>query len=271
MSETIPAETDVIGLDDVRLTLGGHEALRGVTVSFPAGTSTIIMGPSGCGKTTLLKVSAGLIPPDSGTVLFKGRDLFLLPERALKEMRKTNGFAFQDGALWENKTLFENLALPLQVHFPQLSRADLERRVIRALERAGLQDSASQRPAALSGGEKKIASFLRALVVEPTLVFLDEPTLSIDHAMSERINQMIRDLKARGCTVIAVTDDAQLTSTLADRLVIMDNGTVIAAGAFDEVKATKNTRARSILAQVLGEIASYDTDLLRLLDEEGEN
>jgi ABC-type hemin transport system ATPase subunit len=82
---------------------------------------------------------------------------------------------------------------------------------------------------------------------------------------------MIRDLKARGCTVIAVTHDAQLTSTLADRLVIMDSGAVIAAGAFDEVKETTNTRARSILAQVLGEIASYDTDLLRLLDDDREN
>jgi phospholipid/cholesterol/gamma-HCH transport system ATP-binding protein len=261
----------IIMLDDVRLNLGGHDALRGISVSFPEGQSTVIMGPSGCGKTTLLKVAAGLIPPDTGKVLFNGRDLFLLSERSMKEMRQMNGFVFQDGALWENKTLFENIALPLQIHFPQLTARELERRVVRALERAGLEDSAAERPAALSGGEKKIASFLRALVVEPRLVFLDEPTLSIDHGMTERINQMIRELKARGSTIIAVTHDPELTATLADRLVVMDAGSVIASGSFDEVKRTTSTRARSILSQVLGEIASYDTDLLQLLDGEGEN
>ncbi len=271
MSETVPADSGMVGLDEVHLTLGGYEALRGVSVSFPEGMSTVIMGPSGCGKTTLLKVAAGLIPPDSGSVLFRGRNMFLLNERALKDMRRINGFVFQDGALWENKTLFDNLALPLEVHFPQLTRAEMERRVVRALERAGLEESARDRPAVLSGGEKKIASFLRALIVEPKLVFLDEPTLSIDHAMVERINQMIRDLKARGCTIIAVTHDAQLTATLADRLVVMDAGRVIASGSFDEVKRTTSARARSILSQVLGEIASYDTDLLQLLDEDGEN
>jgi ABC-type transporter Mla maintaining outer membrane lipid asymmetry ATPase subunit MlaF len=256
---------DAISLLDVRLTLGDYEALRGISVGFPAGRSTVIMGPSGCGKSTLLKVAAGLIPPDAGKVLFQGQDIFLLSERGMREMRRTNGFVFQDGALWENKSLAENLALPLEVHFPSLSRSDIMKRVARALERVGLEDAAGQRPAALSGGERKIASFLRALVTEPSLVFMDEPTLSIDYGMTERINQMIRDLKARGSTIIAVTHDPQLTATLADRLVVMDAGKVLVTGEFDEVKRTRDVRARAILSQVLGEIASYDTDLLELL------
>jgi phospholipid/cholesterol/gamma-HCH transport system ATP-binding protein len=258
----------LIALQDIHLTLGDYEALRGVSLAFPEGRSTVIMGPSGCGKSTLLKVAAGLIPPDAGKVLFKGQDMFLLSERRMTELRKTNGFVFQDGALWENKTLFENLALPLEVHFPQLSLADIRRRVERALERVGLEESARERPAALSGGERKIASFLRALVTEPSLVFLDEPTLSIDFRMTERINQMIRDLRARGSTIIAVTHDPQLTATLADRLVVMDAGKVLVSGEFDEVKRTRDVRARAILSQVLGEIASYDTDLLELLGED---
>jgi phospholipid/cholesterol/gamma-HCH transport system ATP-binding protein len=259
----------MIALHDVHLTLGGYAALRGVSVGFSLGTSTVIMGPSGCGKSTLLKVAAGLIPPDSGAVLFNGRDMFQLSERAMLEMRRINGFVFQDAALWENKTLFENLALPLEVHHAGISRAELARRVERTLDRAGLAESASERPAALSGGERKTAAFLRALVTEPMLLFLDEPTLSIDHAMSARIGGMIREQKARGCTIVAVTHDAELTVQLADRLVVMDQGQVIEAGAFDEVKATRNARARAILSQILGQIASYDTDLLQLLDGEG--
>jgi ABC-type transporter Mla maintaining outer membrane lipid asymmetry ATPase subunit MlaF len=259
---------DIITLEDVRLTLGGFEALRGVSVGFAEGKSTVIMGPSGCGKSTLLKVAAGLIPPDSGRVCCFGHDIFQMSERTLLDMRRQHGFVFQDGALWENKSLFENLALPLQVHFPDVPAVDRRRRVIRALERVGLEDSASDRPAALSGGEKKIASFLRALMTEPALLFMDEPTLSVDYAMTERINQIIRDQKGRACTIIAVTHDAQLTATLADRLVVMDAGQVLASGDFDEVKRSKHARVRSILAEVLKDIASYDTDLLELLDGE---
>jgi ABC-type transporter Mla maintaining outer membrane lipid asymmetry ATPase subunit MlaF len=261
-------DAGVIELHNVRLNLGGYEALRDVSATFPAGESTVIMGPSGCGKSTLLKVAAGIIPPDSGKVLFKSRDIFTLSERGTREMRKANGFVFQDGALWENKTLFENLALPLQFHHPEMPAGEVAHRITRALERVGLEESARERPAQLSGGEKKVASFLRALVTEPTLVFLDEPTLSIDHALTERISQMIRDLKARGATIIAVTHDPQLTSTLADRLLVMDAGQILALGRFDEVKRSRSARVRSIISQVLGEIASYDTDLLELLDTE---
>src|SRR5208337_5258298 len=143
---------DIVTLENVRLTLGGFEALRVVSVGFAEGKSTVIMGPSGCGKSTLLKVAAGLIPPDAGRVCFHGRDIFQMSERALMDMRRQNGFVFQDGALWENKTLFENLALPLQVHFPDVPAADRNRRVVRALERVGLEESAAERPAALSGG-----------------------------------------------------------------------------------------------------------------------
>ncbi|MGA2640118.1 MAG: ATP-binding cassette domain-containing protein [Spirochaetia bacterium] len=259
---------DIVVMEDVRLTLGGFEALRGVSVGFAEGKSTVIMGPSGCGKSTLLKVAAGLIPPDGGKVCFRGRDTFQMTERALLDMRRENGFVFQDGALWENKSLFENLALPLEVHYPDVPSAERRRRVIRALERVGLEDSALERPAALSGGEKKIAAFLRALMTEPVLLFMDEPTLSVDYAMTGRINEIIRDQKGRGSTIIAVTHDAQLTAVLADRLVVMDAGQVLASGDFDDVKRSKDPRVRMILSEVLKDISSYDTDLLELLDQD---
>jgi ABC-type transporter Mla maintaining outer membrane lipid asymmetry ATPase subunit MlaF len=255
----------LIGLRGVTVSTGGYDALKEVAASFPEGTSTVIMGPSGCGKSTLLKVAAGLIPPDRGTVLHRGDDIYGLSAKPLAALRRASGFVFQDAALWENKSIFENLALPLQVRAPRMERAELERRVVRTLERGGLADSASLRPAQMSAGERKIVSFLRALVNEPTLLFLDEPTLSVDGAAAEKMDEMIRDLKARGCSIVAVTHDSRLASTLADRLLVLSAGTVAAEGTFDEVKANPDPRVRGVLVRVLGEIASFDTDLLDLL------
>jgi ABC-type transporter Mla maintaining outer membrane lipid asymmetry ATPase subunit MlaF len=262
--DTLPI-APLIGLRGVTVSTGGYDALKEVTASFPEGTSTVIMGPSGCGKSTLLKVAAGLIPPDKGTVLHRGDDIYGLSAKPLAALRRASGFVFQDAALWENKSIAENLALPLQVRAPRMERAELERRVVRALEKGGLADSASLRPAQMSAGERKIVSFLRALVNEPTLLFLDEPTLSVDGAAAERMDGMIRDLKARGCSIVAVTHDSQLASTLADRLLVLAAGTVAAEGTFDEVKANPDPRVRGVLVRVLGEIASFDTDLLDLL------
>ncbi len=268
MDSTTGRDGALIDLQDVTVRLGGRDMLRGINLSLLPGKSTVIMGPSGSGKSTLLKTAAGLIPPDSGKVLFRGRDMLGLSETAMMELRKASGFIFQDGALWENKTLAENLALPLEVHFPQMRQEEIQRRVARALERAGLVDSANLRPVRLSGGEKKIGSVLRALITEPSILFMDEPTLSIDHAMEGKVSQMIADVKARGCAIIAVTHDPRLTSTLADRLVVLDAGMVRETGDFDAVKRTRDERTREILSEVLGEIASYDTDLLALLDAE---
>jgi len=260
------SEPPLIELREVTVTSGGYDALAEASAAFHEGRSTVIMGPSGCGKSTLLKVAAGLVPPDQGRVLYRGEDLFSLSARRMHALRAASGFVFQDGALWENKSVFENLALPLQIHASSLARSDVEKKVVRMLERGGLADSASLRPAQLSAGERKIVSFLRALMNEPSLVYLDEPTVSIDHVAAEKISLMIRELKSRGCSIVAVTHDPRLASTLADRMVVLSAGRVLAEGTFDAVKATGDPRVRGILSQVLGEIASFDTDLLELLD-----
>ena len=262
--------SDQIELRDITLILGGHESLRDVSLSFPEGTCTVIMGPSGCGKSTLLKVAAGIFPPDRGKVLYRGEDLFWLPERRMKEFRKASGFSFQDSALWENKTIFDNLALPLQVHFPEMSRGDIQRKVIRMLERGHLEDSATLRPAQCSVGERKIVSVLRALISDPGIVFMDTPTGTIDPAMAEIVMAMIRECKAKGCTIVMVSHDRRIASTLADRLVVLVDGTLAAVGAFNDVKKNADPRVRQVLSEVLGEIASFDTDLLTLLGG-GEN
>jgi phospholipid/cholesterol/gamma-HCH transport system ATP-binding protein len=164
----------LLELKDVVLATQDYVVLDRASVSFGRGASSVIMGPSGCGKSTLLKVAAGILLPDSGEVLLEGRPLQRLSEARLLEWRRSSGFMFQDAALWANKTIFENLALPLQFHHPSLAAAEVRRRVRASLERGGLEASEDLRPAQLSMGEAKIASFLRAVILEPELLFLDD-------------------------------------------------------------------------------------------------
>ena len=252
-------------LKDIVLATQEYTVLDRASVAFAKGASTVIMGPSGCGKSTLLKVAAGICVPDSGEVLVEGRPLGELSSRGLLDFRRTSGFMFQDAALWANKSIFENLALPLQFHQPSLAPEEVRRRVLASLERGGLEASADLRPAQMSMGENKIASFLRAVILEPELLFLDEPTPSIDHAALEKIMAMIREMKQRGCTIIAVTHDAHLTAMLANDLVVLKQGRVLAAADFATVRRSRDPELAAILSQVLSEAAAYDTDLLDLL------
>ncbi len=255
----------LIELQDILVRSEDHVILDRVSVSFPSGQSTVIMGPSGCGKSTLLKVAAGLTVPDAGAVLVQGQTLARFTQHRLLKLRGSSGFMFQDAALWANKTIYENLALPLQVHRPELPPAHLRERVLGLLARLGLSGSAELRPAQMSMGEAKAASFLRAVILEPNLLFLDEPTPSIDHELLERMMQMIRELRDRGCTIVAVTHDAHLTSMIASHLVVLKEGKVLEAADLATVRRSRSREVMAILSQVLSEAATYDTDLLDLL------
>jgi ABC-type transporter Mla maintaining outer membrane lipid asymmetry ATPase subunit MlaF len=255
----------LLELKDIVLASQDYVVLERASVTFAKGSSSVIMGPSGCGKSTLLKVAAGICLPDSGEVLLEGKPLQRLSEARLREWRRASGFMFQDAALWANKTIFENLALPLQFHYPELPPAEVHERVRASLRRGGLESSMDLRPAQLSMGENKIASFLRAVILEPDLLFLDEPTTSIDHAAQEKMMVMIREMKQRGCTIISVTHDAHLASMLANDLVVLKQGRVLAAADLSSVRRSRDPEVVEILSQVLSEAAAYDTDLLDLL------
>jgi phospholipid/cholesterol/gamma-HCH transport system ATP-binding protein len=242
-------------------------ALEELSVVFPKGRSTVIMGPSGSGKSMLLKVAAGIVPPDSGSVYLNGRNLEKLSRSQNLRFRRTSGFMFQDGALWANKSVFENLALPLQFHFPKLGAARIEAKVRSLVEPTNLLAALGYRPASLSMGERKFVSFLRAVILDPSILFLDEPTPSMDHVMVERMLRMIKALRQKGCSIIAVTHDAHLTAMVADHLVVLKQGRVLETGDLVEVRGSRNPEVVEILSQVLSEAATYDTDILDLLEE----
>ena len=258
----------LIELENVTLLSEDFMILKDVTISFPVGKCTLILGPSGCGKSTLLKAAAGILIPDWGRVLIEGKNLIRMSEKELQSFRKKNGFVFQDAALWANRSLFENLAIPLQFHFPDLSRKEIHERVMKSLEETGMDSQAFLRPAQISAGEQKIVSLQRALILDPIVLYMDEPTLSIDKKVVGIIYDIIRNYKQKNRTLLVVTHDQDLISWLADYLVILVQGKIVEAGPFDTVKNSTDPDVQSVLSSVLAKAASYDTDILGLLDRE---
>ncbi|NBF41010.1 MAG: ATP-binding cassette domain-containing protein [Spirochaetes bacterium] len=264
-----PAPAAAISLRGVSLFSGTEAVFADVSISVPPGSTTLVMGPSGSGKSALLKVAAGLIPADTGTVTLLGSQLGTLAKPDERELRRRNGFVFQDAALWQNLTVFQNLALPLQYHGVTENAAEVASRVRAMAGDFGMQRRIDLRPAQLSAGERKMVSFLRAIILDPEVLFLDEPTSFVDHQGAELIIRRLRELKKRGTTMVASTHSAKISSQLADHLVVLDAGGVVAQGAFGDVVHAADRRVKEILSDVLSETASYDTDILDLLDPDG--
>jgi phospholipid/cholesterol/gamma-HCH transport system ATP-binding protein len=257
----------LIELNDVSLVSQDYQILKNVSVRIPKGKFTVIMGPSGCGKSTLLKVLAGIIIPDSGKLYIEGQDFYSLSEKDALAIKKKNGFVFQDSALWSNKTIFENLSLPLTFHFPDMSQDQIKQKVNQALSYMNLSNSLFLRPAQLSIGEQKIVSFIRALITEPLVVFMDEPTLSVDIEIKNKLVTMIKKLKEKTCTIVAVIQDSKLTSMITDNLIILRSGAVLEQGSFQDVINSSNNEVKSILTEMINKPSSYDKDILDLLNE----
>lgn len=253
-------------LSDVAISHEGIGVLGAVNLAFDAEACTVIMGPSGSGKSTLLKAAAGLSVPDTGRVEILGVDPAQASDREIEELRRHNGFVFQDGALWQNLTLYENLALPLQFHFAELGEVEIRRRIGVLLRELGATAGLSLRPSQVSAGECKIVSFARAIIGDPELIFMDEPTTSVDTERVDLLIRKLRELKQRKRTIIAVTHNARIASQIADHLVVMKEGRILKAGSLREVSRSGDPEVERILTDVLSETATYDGDILELLD-----
>ncbi len=256
-----------IELREIVVRRGDTVALDNISVLFPSGKTTVILGPAGSGKSTLLKVAAGIILPDSGRVLVEGKSLSTMSERENNEFRRGSGFIFQDSALWANSTIRQNLSLPLRFHFPALTDQEIERRIGALVAKVGFHESLGHRPAESSSGERKIISFLRALVTDPALLYMDEPLTGIDHQTAERMTEIMRELKRAARTIIMVTHDPVLTSQLADYLVVLDAGRILDCGPLSQVVKSTRREVIAILSRVLSEASTFDGSILDLLDQ----
>lgn len=212
----------------------GRGVLKGVSFQVEAGETVVIMGPSGCGKSTTIKAINGLILPDGGQVEFLGQEIFQLPEERLAAIRKKIGFVFQTFNLIQRLSVLENLLLPLIKAGYSLQEAHT--RAIEALKRVGLFKLRSAAPRTLSGGEQQRVGIARALVLNPPLILLDEPTASLDPILVQEVLEVMEELtQEKSRSLLLVTHEISFARKAAQRILFMDQGRVVEEGPTEQV------------------------------------
>jgi len=247
--DAIAAGEPIISFRDVHKSFGDKHILRGITLDFLRGETTVVIGPSGTGKSVCMKLIVGLLVPEKGDVWVAGTNVAEAHERDLMSVRRRIGMMFQDGALFDSMSVGDNIAFPLQRH-TKLSDAEIRDQVAHALEQVGLPGIEDSAPSALSGGMRKRVSLARAVITKPEIVMFDEPNSGLDPLTSDEIDGLIGRMKEDlGITFIVISHDIVGTFAVADRIAMLYNGHLIAQGTPDAVLHSDQPTLRSFLAR----------------------
>ncbi|WP_092177204.1 ABC transporter ATP-binding protein [Bosea sp. OK403] len=235
MAPARPKAAD-IAVEDVQKSYGSMLAVRGVSFEIEPGHVLSLLGPSGCGKTTIMRMIAGLIDPTAGDIRIGGRSVTATPVH-----RRNIGMLFQNYALFPHLTVARNLAFGLEMR--KVPAADIARRVAETLALVQLSAFAERLPHQLSGGQQQRVGLARALIVEPSVLLLDEPFGALDKKLRESMQIEMRQLQQRlGITTLMVTHDQDEALTLSDRIAVMNNGRIEQIGAPKEIYERPATR-----------------------------
>ncbi|KKO19656.1 MAG: ABC transporter ATP-binding protein [Candidatus Brocadia sp.] len=228
----------MIKVVDLFKSFKGQEVLRGVNLTIEEGCSMALIGGSGQGKSILLKHIIGLLRPDHGKVLIDNQDIGKLRGRPLKRLKERFGVVFQGGALFDSLTVFDNVAFPLREK-TRLSESVIRDKVRQELKRVGLSGAEKKYPAEISGGMKKRAALARGLIMNPEIVFFDEPTTGLDPLISKAIHKLIRECqKSLNFTAIVVTHEIPAIFSIVDYIAMLYNGKIVFTGTPEEIKAS---------------------------------
>lgn len=238
---------------------GRREVLHGIDLDVHAEEIVIIMGGSGSGKSTLLRRLLGLERPSSGSIRILGQDITRAGSREMMAIRRNIGVAFQGGALFSSMTVGENVTLPLREH-TRLDQRTMEIMARMKLEVVNLAGSEHLMPAQLSGGMVKRAALARAIVMDPKLLFFDEPSAGLDPVVAAELDDLILELRAAmHMTIVVVTHELDSAFKIADRLVVLDGGRVIMTGTVAEVRASDNARVQDLINRRAA-VEQFDAD-----------
>jgi phospholipid/cholesterol/gamma-HCH transport system ATP-binding protein len=258
----------LISLRNLRVNYGEREILHGISFDVLRGETLVILGGSGSGKSTLLRTLVGLEKPTSGEIWIKGKNIAALAESELDEIRKRIGMSFQGGALFGSMTVGENVALPLREH-TKLEDTTIQIMLRLKLEQVGLEGFEYYMPSQLSGGMKKRAAVARALAMDPEILFFDEPSAGLDPIIAAGIDQLIVELKqAFRMTIIVVTHELASAYLIADRMVLIDKGNIVAIGTPDAMRASTQPRVRQFFDRVAEPEVARELDYLQMLTED---
>ena len=240
-------QVPVIEVTDLVTYYGVRKILMGVSLTVRRGEIMVIMGGSGSGKSTLMRHLIGLEHPSSGSIKLLGQEIGKMSDQGLAQFYQKLGVAFQGGALFSSMTVGENIMLPLREH------TDLDENTMRImlrmkLEVVNLAGFENLMPSELSGGMLKRAAFARAVIMDPCLLFCDEPSAGLDPVVSSALDELILRLReALDMTIVVVTHELNSAFRIADRITVLDRGEVLTIGTVEEVRSSQNKRIQDLL------------------------
>lgn len=240
----------VIKIDGLTKKFGTLEVLKGVSLELFKGENLVVLGKSGTGKSVLIKCIVKLLKSDQGTINVLGQDITTLKNKEFYELRKKVGFLFQSGALYDSMTVRQNLEFPLKRIKKDLTAKEIEAKVKEALENVGLPDAINKMPSELSGGMRKRISLARTIIVDPAIILYDEPTTGLDPVTSHEISLLINEIQKKYKTSsIIITHDIECARTVANRIIMLKEGTVYKEGVLKDFEKTSDELVNSYFQQ----------------------
>ena len=229
-------ENAVIALRNVHKSFGNLDVLKGIDLDVFKGENVVVLGRSGSGKSVLIKIIAGLLRPDKGSVRVLGEEIGRLNARELQTLRSKIGFSFQSSALYDGMNVRANMEFPLVRNRRDLSRKDIDKAIAKVLEDVGLSQTIDQMPSELSGGQKKRIGIARTLILHPEIMLYDEPTAGLDPVTSVEINELINEVQQLyNTSAVIITHDLTCARSTGDRVIMLSEGCFLRQGSFEEV------------------------------------
>ncbi len=236
-----------IEIRDIRKSFGDKEILKGISFKFETGCVSMIIGASGSGKSVTLKTMVGLLPPDSGSVLYENQDFYRADYASQREIRKSIGMLFQGGALFDSMNVERNIMFPLDM-FTKWTLKEKLRRVDEVLERVNLTGSNKKFPSELSGGMKKRVGIARAIVLNPKYLFVDEPNSGLDPLTSTVVDKLIQEITVEyNMTTIIVSHDMNSVMNIGDKIMFVYQGKKDWEGSKKEILNPNNPRLEEFI------------------------
>lgn len=240
------ASGPVIEIKGLKKGFDDKEVLKDINLTVDKGENVVVLGRSGQGKSVTIQCIVGLLQPDDGSVKVFGKEVGELNDDELKELRTKIGFLFQGAALFDSMTVRENLEFPLTRVLKLKDQSEIDKRIEEVLDGVGLPDAGDQMPSDLSGGMRKRIGLARTLIVKPDIMLYDEPTTGLDPITSREISELILQMQKKYKTSsIIITHDMDCARIVADKVVIMNDGTYIAQGTFEELQKSNDEFVKS--------------------------